>query len=138
MGGEWLHYDTLTQRVKFFYLTLQRRDVMERSWTQHVESEEGGGAAATPVLPQVVQQAVQPAEAAGGPFPVLSFLSHIPLPTRRGSTPARRVRGSSSAMRGKSPATLARGERTLCRWGQSGALFLAHLGQSGALMTGRT
>ena len=38
MGGEWITWDSLAQRVKFFYITLSRRDVMEKSWTQHTEA----------------------------------------------------------------------------------------------------
>ncbi|CAK0877951.1 unnamed protein product, partial [Prorocentrum cordatum] len=48
MGGEWLTYCSLTQRVKFFYVSLQRREVMERSWSEHIENEDKGDEGAEP------------------------------------------------------------------------------------------
>ncbi|CAK0855932.1 unnamed protein product [Prorocentrum cordatum] len=52
MGGEWLTYCSLTQRVKFFYVSLQRREVMERSWSEHIENEDQAAAATKREAPE--------------------------------------------------------------------------------------
>ncbi|CAK0796103.1 unnamed protein product, partial [Prorocentrum cordatum] len=52
MGGEWLTYCSLTQRAKFFYVSPQRREVMEMSWSEHIENEDHAAAATKREAPE--------------------------------------------------------------------------------------
>ena len=40
MGGAWLDYNEMTERLELFYLKRTRREIMDRSWTACMEHDQ--------------------------------------------------------------------------------------------------
>ena len=42
MGGEWVHYCSMSERVKYFYVELSKREELDRAWSICKDMQDGG------------------------------------------------------------------------------------------------